>query len=666
MSSNKKVITCCNTLTQCGFRTTPNGVTDLNESESESGASTRKEARKRNLNDKGTSDKKTYNNTLTQCGFQSPPKRRNRATERNENVSSLKKPRKLNYDPASIINVDEDNSENADEEDEDDELEYDLDEENLMLLTQQFTQEKMDSDDESDDDDTESPSFDYSNILSQQPLDEVQYTQPSQNASVKVVNYPNSDAAAFKDTEEQVFYEDPTRSEGLLIFKINEAYHKRRAKTINTHIFVIKKFKVKDGKKYAVCTVYQLRASTFIGNSLSESENLKQEKYIILNHQCDWHLSQLGKRIEKPPTGLSTASIYYECNRKDDRKDKNDTAKSFGFNILYTLKSKKKCFLSSEVPTILEIFAGCGGMSQGFKKAGFDVKWAVEKDHHAVSTFMINHPEVDMFNECVRTWFEKVKRKPEMYSHIKPDHIHFSSPCQGFSRANRNGGRNDEANNNLSLFCIDIVAHFLPKTISFENVTGMAHGSNIKYLQDIVASFVDMGYSTRVQILDSSRYGDPQKRSRVIITAAQSHLQVAPFPKPTHGPSNECVDVVSTWEALDSLEHLSPEEGNGSVRMGNDKTTMNHSREGTTLKTEMVELNVSEPASTLRRKANVKHYNLNRCLTVREMARLFSFDDSFRFFGPPLEQINQIGNAVPVNLATAVAQGIRNTSYPLS
>ena len=93
---------------------------------------------------------------------------------------------------------------------------------------------------------------------------------------------------------------------------------------------------------------------------------------------------------------------------------------------------------------------------------------------------------------------------------------------------------------------------------------------------------------------------------------------------------------------------------------------MNHSREGTTLKTEMVELNISEPASTLRRKANVKHYNLNRCLTVREMARLFSFDDSFRFFGPTLVQINQIGSAVPVNLATAMAQGIRNTSYPLS
>lgn len=250
---------------------------------------------------------------------------------------------------------------------------------------------------------------------------------------------------------------------------------------------------------------------------VSESENLKQEKYVILNHQCDWHLSQLGKRIEKPPTGLSTASIYYECNRKDDRKDKNDTTKSFGFNILYTLKSKKKCFLSSEVPTVLEIFAGCGGMSQGFKKAGFDVKWAVEKDHHAVSTFMINHPEVDMFNECVRTWFEKVKRKPEMYSHIKPDHIHFSSPCQGFSRANRNGGRNDEANNNLSLFCIEIVAHFLPKTISFENVTGMAHGSNIKYLQDIVASFVDMDAAAFKDTEEQVFYEDPTRSEGLLI-----------------------------------------------------------------------------------------------------------------------------------------------------
>ena len=126
------------------------------------------------------------------------------------------------------------------------------------------------------------------------------------------------------------------------------------------------------------------------------------------------------------------------------------------------------------------------------------------------------------------------------------------------------------------------------------------------------------------------------------------------FPKETHGHR----DVVTCYDALNDLAQVDPETGNGFVQLksqdGQVSYVENHSIEGTSIKSETDKLECDKPAHTIIRKNNVGHYELKRTLTVREMGRLQSFPDSFVFCGTTTQQVNGIGNAVPVQTAKAV------------
>jgi DNA (cytosine-5)-methyltransferase 1 len=104
-------------------------------------------------------------------------------------------------------------------------------------------------------------------------------------------------------------------------------------------------------------------------------------------------------------------------------------------------------------PTVLELFAGVGGMSLGLEKAGFDVKWVVDSDELAAATLTANKTNsVNVYTEKLSKFLKSCLQEDPAYP--KPgevDHIHASPPCKGFSRANRNGGRDDTVNNKVSL-----------------------------------------------------------------------------------------------------------------------------------------------------------------------------------------------------------------------
>jgi C-5 cytosine-specific DNA methylase len=155
----------------------------------------------------------------------------------------------------------------------------------------------------------------------------------------------------------------------------------------------------------------------------------------------------------------------------------------------HNIKTKHK-------PVALDLFAGAGGMGLGLAKAGFDVKFAVESNPAAAATLRCNHRDTLVFEEDVQLFLEKSKGADPCYP--KPGflhHIHASSPCQGFSDANRNGGVNDLANNELSFLFVKAVRHYLPRTGSFENVFGMLNepGGNRRYIQKIMADLLLLG-----------------------------------------------------------------------------------------------------------------------------------------------------------------------------
>ena len=150
--------------------------------------------------------------------------------------------------------------------------------------------------------------------------------------------------------------------------------------------------------------------------------------------------------------------------------------------------------------------------------------------------------------------------------------------------------------------------------------------------------------------MSNDRYGDPQKRNRVFVQAVKIDLIRMTFPRETHDKCVTCKDI------LKDLASVEPQEGNGAVELIRQDGTLsfieNHCRDGTApLKADRTKLKADQPAHTIRRKDNVEHYNFERMTTVREQGRLQSFPDTFKFRGTRQQQLDGIGNAVPVKTA---------------
>lgn len=166
--------------------------------------------------------------------------------------------------------------------------------------------------------------------------------------------------------------------------------------------------------------------------------------------------------------------------------------------------------------------------------------------------------------------------------------------------------------------------------------------------------------------LHVTRYGDPQKRTRVFLTACTQDLSLHGFPKETHDREDLNLSrLVTTADAIGALSRAEPTEGNAFVEVIDKYKSrlyvQNHCKAGTTINKEgdLEVLKANEPAHTVRRKANIKHYELHRTLTIREMALLQSFGYHFKLCGSQKQQVDGIGNAVPIKLAKAVASSIK-------
>mmetsp|Transcript_38829 Transcript_38829/g.93413 ORF Transcript_38829/g.93413 Transcript_38829/m.93413 type:complete len:682 (-) Transcript_38829:36-2081(-) len=312
-------------------------------------------------------------------------------------------------------------------------------------------------------------------------------------------------------------------------------------------------------------------------------------------------------------------------------------------------------------PATLDMYAGAGGMSLGLEKY-FNVKWVVDNNHLAAATLRANKPNSDaqIYTEDAKVFLKKsVQGNPCYPAPGEVDHIHASPPCKGVSRANRNGGKDDMQNNKQTLLFFKAIKHFRPKTASFENVPGLVLEDHKWYLQSVVASLLQLSYQVRVKILTSSSYGDPQKRRRLILVAARSDCLLPTMPTPTHGP--ELLPIKTCKDALQMFEQHDPasSKSSGTVLIDN-AIVFNHIAPRHKYDTEQdYELIEDEPSRTiLARSRPHLHYSGDRYISVREAACLQSFPTTHRFFGSLSSQYSQVGNAVPVKLATAIARSV--------
>lgn len=169
-------------------------------------------------------------------------------------------------------------------------------------------------------------------------------------------------------------------------------------------------------------------------------------------------------------------------------------------------------------PTAVDLFCGCGGLTVGLKRAGFQVVGAVDIDPLSVKTYTANHPEVRVWQKDIRE-LEPSELLEEIGLEVgQLDLLAGCPPCQGFSTIRTMNGRVrvKDPRNELVLEFQRFVEALRPRAVMMENVPGLADDERFASFR---RKMRQLGYFGHHRILNAADYGVPQRRRRLIYLA---------------------------------------------------------------------------------------------------------------------------------------------------
>lgn len=305
-------------------------------------------------------------------------------------------------------------------------------------------------------------------------------------------------------------------------------------------------------------------------------------------------------------------------------------------NINQLLKPKV-----TENQVVLDLFAGCGGLSLGFEAAGYRTI-GFEMDQFAASTYSKN-----LNGECSAVKLDL------SFDYPQADIIIGGPPCQPFSVGGYQRGIED-ARDGFPIF-IDAIKKLEPKIFMFENVRGLLY-RNKDYFELITNELKKLGYLIDFRLLNAVDFGVPQNRERLFVVGHRAKFS---FPKNRN-------KKVTAGEAIGDLMFTTPPESKF-LTESMDKYVAKYEKASDCINPR--DIYPTKPARTLTCRnlagatGDMQRVRLEdgrrRRLIVREAARLQSFPDWFEFIGNETNQFNQIGNAVPPLLAFQIANSIK-------
>lgn len=366
--------------------------------------------------------------------------------------------------------------------------------------------------------------------------------------------------------------------------------------------------------------------------------------------------------------------------------------------------------------SVVDLFSGCGGMSLGLHKAGFEIVAGIDSWSKALDTFQLNHPSAKVYSTDIEKLDANQVLQDVRLRKGELDCLIGGPPCQGFSKNVPASSRFfKDPRNQLFKEFLRFVRDIQPKTVLMENVAEIYNAFDGKVREEITSELSKLGYKVNVQVLYAPDLGIPQRRRRCFFFASRTGINPGfpSYPKAKRngskesslfdlGPERPEWFISSAWQAISDLPPLKSGEGTDEMAYCQDpENSYQHTlRNGT-------KILYDHGAKNLRKKqydrlASIKpgqgfkdlpdslrprsaysgaygrldfqmiaptitrwvfhpgsgrygHPRDTRILTIREAARIQSFFDDFRFMGSYTEKAGQIGNAVPPLLTYALA-----------
>ena len=419
----------------------------------------------------------------------------------------------------------------------------------------------------------------------------------------------------------------------------------------------------------------------------------KKKKIAIFVDGCFWH--KCPKHYVEPKSNKSFWLPKIEKNVKRDKEVTRRLQKE-GWTVIRfwehdvkddiemcTKKIKKvldadktnKGKHTEKKLNMIDLFCGAGGLSEGFMQAGFNVLLGIDSDYKFIETFKKNHPDSIALCKDVRKI--SAKKIKQIIGKRKIHVVAGGPPCQSFSIAGRR--EPNDPRDSLFMEFVRIVNEIQPNYFVMENVNGIKSKklkNGKRAMSVILEEFKQIGYKVKYKTLNSADYGVPQKRRRVILIGSRKDSDM-PFPPKTHSqkPYMKIEGMmVNKWVPVKD------------VLLGKDEAPKNYFHTQRMIdgfinrRKKNIErgygfgwqiLDPDKPSYTISARywkdgsdALVKYSEDEvRMLTERECARIQSFPENYKFVGNKRDVYTQIGNAVPVLMAKAIAEEIKKELY---
>jgi DNA (cytosine-5)-methyltransferase 1 len=404
-------------------------------------------------------------------------------------------------------------------------------------------------------------------------------------------------------------------------------------------------------------------------------------------------INQRGRGKFKPAPDYNIEDVRKILLQKieEELASINELDEDQGYNEETLCYDENKC-------NIVSLFSGAGGLDLGVELAGLDVVIGEEKTNEAFSDkslydnvrnqSIFHHVyAIDVFKEALETYrdnfpehvfihhqdIRKVKKFP------KANLVLGGFPCPGFSEA---GPRLvDDPRNFLYVHFIRCLIQSQPEFFIAENVKGMLTLGKGEVFRQIKQDFEAAGYKVYHQLVDARGYGVPQIRERVFLVGVREDIDYKyEFPFPTHGEGLFLKPYVTLREAIGDLEKDPGPyyEGSYSTIYMSRNRKKGWDEQSFTIQASGRQAPLHPSGAPMQKVGKDKWIfpdgeENHRRLSVKEIARIQTFPDWYKFSdgGNPRASKNgrldkiykQIGNAVPVQLARAIARPIAEWFY---